>query len=59
MLKLQETIKVFEDVKRRDPGQPEFHQAVVEVLESLEPVIKKRPDYVKGASSRGSSSPSA
>jgi glutamate dehydrogenase (NADP+) len=48
MLKLQETIKVFEDVKKRDPGQPEFHQAVVEVLESLEPVIQKRPDYVKG-----------
>jgi glutamate dehydrogenase (NADP+) len=48
MLKLQETSKVFETVQKRDPGQPEFHQAVVEVLESLEPVIQKRPDYVKG-----------
>jgi len=48
MLKLPETIKVFEDVKKRDPQQPEFHQAVVEVLESLEPVIQRRPDYVKG-----------
>jgi glutamate dehydrogenase (NADP+) len=48
MLKLQETIKVFEDVKRRDPNQPEFQQALVEVLECIEPVIQRRPDYVKG-----------
>ena len=26
--------KVFQSVKRRDPDQPEFHQAVWEVLES-------------------------
>ncbi len=30
--------EVFEQVKRRDPNQPEFHQAVWEVLESLAPV---------------------
>ena len=39
--------KVYEDVKRRDPDQPEFLQAVGEVLESLEPVIEKRPDLEK------------
>jgi len=34
-------------VKQRDAGQPEFIQAVTEVLESLELVIQKRPEYVK------------
>ncbi len=37
--------EVFESVKRRDPDQPEFHQAVWEVLESLEPVLEKHPHY--------------
>ena len=35
-------------VEKRNPGEPEFHQAVREVLESLEPVIEKKPEYVKG-----------
>ena len=39
--------KVYENVVKRDPDQPEFHQTVKEVLESLEPVIEKRPDIVK------------
>ena len=39
--------KVYEDVVKRDPDQPEFHQTVKEVLESLEPVIEQRPDIVK------------
>ncbi|MBQ7333405.1 MAG: NADP-specific glutamate dehydrogenase [Clostridia bacterium] len=34
-------------VEARNPGEPEFHQTVREVLESLEPVIEKRPDYIK------------
>jgi glutamate dehydrogenase (NADP+) len=29
------------------PSQPEFHQAVKEVLMSVEPVSEKRPEYVK------------
>ncbi|MDQ7096811.1 NADP-specific glutamate dehydrogenase [Desulfosporosinus sp. PR] len=37
--------EVFETVKRRNPGELEFHQAVAEVLESLEPVIDKHPEY--------------
>ncbi|AFM41619.1 glutamate dehydrogenase/leucine dehydrogenase [Desulfosporosinus acidiphilus SJ4] len=37
--------EVFETVKKRNPGEPEFHQAVAEVLESLEPVIDKHPEY--------------
>ena len=37
----------FEVVKRRNVGEPEFLQAVHEVLESLEPVIEKNPVYVE------------
>jgi len=32
-------------VKSRDPGQPEFHQAVTEVLDSLEPALERFPKY--------------
>jgi len=39
--------EIFERVKARDPDQPEFHQAVWEVLESLEPVLEKHPEYVE------------
>ena len=40
-------IDLMARVEKRNPGEPEFHQAVREVLESLEPVIEARPDYVK------------
>ena len=33
-------------VEKRNPAEPEFHQAVREVLESLEPVVEKRPEFV-------------
>ena len=36
--------KVFETVVRRNPAEVEFHQAVREVLESLAPVIERRPE---------------
>ena len=36
----------FDVVVRRNPGEIEFHQAVHEVLESLAPVVKKRPEYL-------------
>lgn len=39
--------RVFEKVKQRDPNEKEFLQAVQEVLESIEPVIEKRPDLEK------------
>ena len=32
-------------VEARNPGEKEFHQAVREVLETLEPVIEKEPKY--------------
>ncbi|NLW91509.1 MAG: NADP-specific glutamate dehydrogenase [Syntrophomonadaceae bacterium] len=37
---------LMERVVKRNPGEPEFHQAVHEVLESLEPVIQRHPDYI-------------
>ena len=37
---------VMEQCIRRNPHEPEFHQAVREVLESLEPVIEKRPELI-------------
>jgi glutamate dehydrogenase (NADP+) len=37
--------EIFEQVKRRDHDQPEFHQAVWEVLESLAPVLDLHPEY--------------
>ncbi len=36
---------VYDDVVKRNPGEPEFHQAVKEVLESLEPVVAAHPEY--------------
>ena len=38
---------VMETVKKRNPGEPEFHQAVTEVLESLAPVLEAHPEYVE------------
>lgn len=38
---------VYEAVVKRNPGEVEFHQAVMEVLESLEPVAEKYPEFVK------------
>lgn len=39
--------EVLETVIKRNPNEPEFHQAVKEVLESLEPVFEKHPEYQK------------
>ena len=38
---------VMETVEKRNPGEKEFHQAVREVLESLEPVVERHPEYEK------------
>ncbi|MCD6455001.1 MAG: NADP-specific glutamate dehydrogenase [Candidatus Aminicenantes bacterium] len=39
--------EVIEKVKAKDPDQPEFIQAVTEVLTSLEPTVEKHPEFVK------------
>jgi len=39
------TNEVFELVKKRNPNETEFLQAVREVFDSLEPVMEKHPEY--------------
>jgi glutamate dehydrogenase (NADP+) len=36
---------VMAETKAKNPAEPEFHQAVEEVLESLAPVFDRRPEY--------------
>ena len=36
---------VLNDLIARNPGQPEFHQAATEVLNSIAPVVEKNPKY--------------
>ena len=38
---------LMERVIKRNPNEPEFHQAVEEVLESLEPVAESHPEYIE------------
>ncbi len=38
---------VMASVKAKNPAEPEFHQAVHEVLQSLEPVMERHPEYVE------------
>ncbi|MFE6228800.1 MULTISPECIES: NADP-specific glutamate dehydrogenase [unclassified Streptomyces] len=35
------------EIEQRNPAQPEFHQAVHEVLDSLAPVLAARPEYAE------------
>ena len=35
------------ELTAKNPGEPEFHQAVMEVAEALEPVLDKNPQYRK------------
>ncbi|WP_309102227.1 NADP-specific glutamate dehydrogenase [Microbacterium sp.] len=39
---------VFTTVLDRSPHEPEFHQAVHEVLHSIAPVLEEHPEYVEG-----------
>ncbi len=43
----QYLLGIYEKAAKKDPDQKEFLQAVYEVLESLQPVIEKRPDLVE------------
>ncbi len=40
---------IYDTVLKRNPGESEFHQAVWEVLESLGPVVEKRPEYAQAS----------
>ena len=43
------TERIIEEVKAKNPEQPEFIQAVTEVMQSLEPVIEAHPEYEKAS----------
>ena len=45
MLKSEYLQRVYSQVVTRDPDQKEFHQAVLEVLESLDLIVDKHPEY--------------
>ena len=47
IMKNQYLIDVLETVKKRNAGEPEFIQTVTEVLETIEPVVDQRPDFVE------------
>ena len=50
MTKIDEKLEpILDDVLRRNAGESEFHQAVIEVLESLGRVIAKHPHYIDDA----------
>lgn len=37
---------VINEVIKKNPGETEFHQTIEEVLQSLEPVIEKHPEFI-------------
>ncbi|MEZ3159628.1 NADP-specific glutamate dehydrogenase [Microbacterium sp. BWT-B31] len=39
---------VFETVRARNPHEPEFQQAVHEVLDSIAPVLEQHPQFIEG-----------
>ncbi|RRQ29752.1 NADP-specific glutamate dehydrogenase [Rhodococcus sp. Eu-32] len=41
--------KALAEVVRRNAGEPEFHQAVTEVFESLAVIVERYPDYADAA----------
>jgi len=40
---------VYDQLVRRNPGEPEFHQAAREVLDSLLPVLERNPEIIDSA----------
>ena len=45
MLNSEYLQRVYSQIVSRDPDQKEFHQAVLEVLESLDMIVDKHPEY--------------
>ncbi len=43
------TEKIIADLIKRNPGENEFHQAAVEVLETLQPLFDKDDKYEKNS----------
>ena len=38
---------IYDLVLKKNPAEPEFHQAVKEFLESIEPVMDRHPNFMK------------
>jgi len=38
---------IYDEIVRDNPAQPEFHQATMEVLESIGPAIDRHPEFTK------------
>ena len=47
MFKIDYLNDLYERVVKRNAGEPEFHQTVKEVLESIEPVLIQSPKYIE------------
>ncbi len=45
----EKLVDLYDEVLRRNPGETEFHQAVLEVMGSLGPVVAKHPQYADAA----------
>lgn len=41
--------RVLENLKAKNPNEPEFHQAATEILMSFKPVVERHPEYEKAA----------
>lgn len=39
------TMRVLEEAKRKNPNEPEFHQAMTEILPTLQPFLDEHPEY--------------
>src|SRR5690606_7417783 len=45
-MRIRETVEaIYADVVRRNQGEHEFHQAVREVLDSVQPALARHPEY--------------
>lgn len=39
------TTRIIEEAKKRNPNEPEFHQALTEILPTLQPYLDEHPEY--------------
>ena len=41
--------QVLENLKKKNPNEPEYHQAATEILTTIAPVVEKHPEYKSAA----------
>ncbi|MGG7575425.1 NADP-specific glutamate dehydrogenase [Streptomyces sirii] len=46
-IRIPDLERLYDAVRRRNPGEPEFHQAVREVLDSLAPALHAHPEFAE------------